>query len=152
MTNQELKTTLLQFCTQWINGRHQNVLQSIADIETSLKDESKSTSGDKHHTGRAMLQIERENAGNRLKEIEKVLQQLHRISINFSSKQAHLGSLVYCSNATYFMSISAGITTVNNQDYICIASNSPIGLLLLGKKKGEAFSFKQKEVEIMEIS
>ena len=98
-----------------------------------------------------MLQIDRENLGNRLKEIEKVLQQIKRIDINNTSKHAHLGSLVYCNTATYFLSVSAGFVTINNKDYICIATNSPIGLKILGKKKNDIIFFHQKELQILNI-
>ena len=66
MTIQELKFELQQQCKDLIKSRHRSILNTISDIETSLKDESKNTSGDKHNTGRAMLQIERENAGKQL--------------------------------------------------------------------------------------
>lgn len=151
MTHKELKYTILQKCNTWINQRHVSVLKSIQNIETSLKEEAKSTSGDKHHTGRAMLQIDREHAGNSLKEIEKVQQQLKRIDLDNTSKQAHLGSLVYCNNATYFLSVSSGMVTVNNKDFICIAPNSPIGLKILGKKKNDTIFFHQKEIQILDI-
>ncbi len=75
MTLLELKFELQQQCKDLINFRLERIQKTIADIEYSLKDESKSTSGDKHHTGRAMLQIDRENAGNQLREIEKVIHQ-----------------------------------------------------------------------------
>ena len=76
MTILELKFELKQQCKDLIKLRYDSINKTIFDIEYSLKEESKSTSGDKHHTGRAMLQIERENAGNQLREIEKVMHQL----------------------------------------------------------------------------
>ena len=106
MTASELKSNLLIQCSQFVTKRHVRILNTIADIENSLKEESKSTSGDKHHTGRAMLQIERENVGNQLKEIEKVQRKLNKITINNSSEVVRLGSLVYTDQAIFFISIS----------------------------------------------
>ena len=72
MNTLELKSILLKQCSQFVATRNEKILKTIKDIEYSLKEESKSTSGDKHHTGRAMLQIDREHVGYQLKEIEKV--------------------------------------------------------------------------------
>ena len=141
MTNTKLKFELQQQCNDLINFRLERIQKTIADIEYSLKDESKSTSGDKHHTERAMLQIERENAGNQLREIEKVLKQLDKVNIRSSSKVIRLGSLVKTNHANFFMSISVGKLEVNNIFYLGVAPNAPIGLCLLGKTKGEQFNF-----------
>jgi len=141
MTSLELKFELQQQCKDLIDFRLERIQKTIADIEYSLKDESKSTSGDKHHTGRAMLQIERENAGNQLREIEKVVQQLDKVDINTTSKVIRLGSLVETNHANFFMSISVGKLEVNNIFYLGVAPNAPIGLCLLGKTEGEQFNF-----------
>jgi len=70
MTNSMMKDTttlkkeLLQYCEDQVDQRHSKIKQTIADIEESLMEESRSSSGDKHQTGRAMLQINREMQEN----------------------------------------------------------------------------------------
>ena len=98
-----------------------------------------------------MLQIDRENAGKQLQEIEKVQQIIKKIDVSASSDYARLGSLVYTDNATYYLSISTGNVTVNKTNYLCVALNSPIGLLLSGKKKGDTFTFNEKEYKITSV-
>ncbi|PHS66901.1 MAG: 3-oxoacyl-ACP synthase [Flavobacterium sp.] len=151
MTTLELKFELQQQCKDLINFRLERIQKIIVDIETSLKEESKSTSGDKHHTGRAMLQIERENAGNQLREIEKVLQQLNKVDVSTTSKVIRLGSLVKTNHANFFISISVGKLEVNNIFYLGVAPNAPIGLYLLGKKEREQFSFNGKVYKIEKV-
>ena len=141
MTLLELKFELKEQCKDLIMFRLERIQKTITDIEYSLKDDSKSTSGDKHHTGRAMLQIERENAGNQLREIEKVMHQLDKVDISTTSKVIRLGSLVKTNHANFFMSISVGKLEVNNLFYLGVAPNAPIGLNLLGKEEGEQFNF-----------
>lgn len=148
MNTLELKSILLKQCSQFVKTRQDRILKTIADIEESLKEESKSTSGDKHHTGRAMLQIDRENTGNQLKEIEKVLSQLNKITINSSSEVVRLGSLVFTDQAIFFISISVGSLNLDSTIYLGVAPNSPIGNLLLGKKKGDRINFNGKEYHI----
>jgi hypothetical protein len=151
MTILELKFELQQQCKDLIRLRHDSINKTIFDIEYSLKEESKSTSGDKHHTGRAMLQIERENAGNQLREIEKVMYQLSKANISFASETIRLGSIIETNQATFFMSISVGKLETNNSIYLGVAPNSPIGMCLLGKTKGDQFNFNKKVYKILEI-
>lgn len=140
MTAVELKTELLQHCQNQVDNRYSRIKQTISGIEESLLEESKSSSGDKHETGRAMLQIDRENAGKQLQEIEKVVQLLTKIDVKAVSDYARLGSLVYTDKFIYFISISIGTVAIGKTDYLCVALNSPVGMLLSGKKKGDEFN------------
>ena len=151
MTPIEVKEALLLMCVRYIKDRKEKVLQSIASIEESLFEGGKSTAGDKHLTGRAMLQIERENTGIQLMDIENTESVLRKVSIYSKSDVIRLGSLVSTKNANYFLSISAGMVSVNAKNYICISIGSPIGQLLLGKKKGDSYTFSGKHFLIEEV-
>ncbi len=151
MNDKELKNKLLNHCKDVVEKRFSQIKQTIAGIEESLVEESKSSAGDKHETGRAMLQIDRENAGKQLLEIEKLQQLVRKIDINSKSDYVRLGSLVYTNQATYFIGISIGAVTVGKTTYTCVALNSPIGQLLSGKKKGDTFMFNEKEYSIKSV-
>lgn len=151
MTVVALKTQLVSHCNTQVDKRHSKIKQTIADIEESLFEESKNSSGDKHETGRAMLQIDRENAGKQLKEIETVAQLLNKIDVKATSDYARLGSLVYTDRFNYFISISIGVVPLAQTDYLCVALNSPIGVMLSGKKKGEEFVFNGHSYKIREV-
>ncbi|MDG2052184.1 MAG: 3-oxoacyl-ACP synthase [Flavobacteriaceae bacterium] len=98
-----------------------------------------------------MLQIERENAGNQLREIEKVACQLSKVNISFASETIRLGSIIETNQAIFFMSISVGKLETNNSIYLGVAPNSPIGMRLLGKTKGDQFNFNKKVYKILEV-
>ena len=151
MKARAIKEKLLEKCSLWIEERHQLISKTLADIKIALEEESKSSAGDKHETGRAMLQIERENAGHQLLEIENVEQTLQRVEITKASGLIHLGSLITTNQASYFLSISAGKFNIQGKDYYCIAPNTPIGQLLLGKQKGDSFEFHNDKIEIVTI-
>lgn len=146
-----IKEHLLKVCREHVENRYRKIEQTISDIEESLLEESKSSSGDKHETGRAMLQIDRENAGRQLMEIEKLLSLLRRMDISQSSSYARLGSLVLTDKFTYFLSMSIGQVVIHNNVYLCVALNSPVGSLLLGKSKGDHFSLNGVEQTITDI-
>lgn len=140
MNTVALKTELLKYCQNQVDGRYSKIRQTIASIEESLFEESKSSSGDKHETNRSMLQIDRENAGKQLHEIENVAQLLTKIDVRATSDYIRLGSLVYTDRFIYFVSISVGTEALGKTNYLCVALNSPVGLLISGKKKGDEFN------------
>ena len=147
----DVKTELFRHCQNQVDARYSKIKQTIAAIEESLLQESKSSSGDKHETGRAMLQIDRENAGRQLLEIEKIVQILSKIDVLATSDYARLGSLVYTDRFIYFISLSIGTVSIENTDYLCVALNSPVGLLISGKMKDETFNLNGIEYQITSV-
>ena len=151
MTTSEIKTALLKACHDWLDLRFDHITTSLKEIKVSLEEESKSSAGDKHETGRAMLQIERENAGRQLAEAEKVRETLGKVDVAHASDHAHLGSLVFTSQGNYYLSISAGGIEIDGIQYFAVGPKSPIGTLLLGKIPGESFSFNEKEFKVISV-
>lgn len=151
MTVVELKTELLKNCKDLVDRRYSKIIQTIAGIEEAMFEESKSSAGDKHETGRAMLQIDRENAGRQLHEVEKVAQLLNKMDVNAISDYARLGSLVYTNKFIYFISISIGSVSLEDTNYLCVALNSPVGLLISGKRKGEHFTLNGSSDKIIDV-
>ncbi|WP_108809202.1 3-oxoacyl-ACP synthase [Aquimarina spinulae] len=151
MNPQKIKEEILNQCQNYVDQRLQRIQNTIAGIQESLTSETKSTAGDKHETGRAMLQLEREKAGKQLAEVQKLQEVLAKINIS-PSEHIHLGSLVITTQGYYFISISVGKLSIDDKSYFAIAANSPIGKLLLGKTTGDRFSFNGNEIVIKKIS
>ena len=61
--NLKIKEALHASCVGFVEDRLETIQKTIQDIQMSLTSETKSSAGDKHETGRAMLQLEREKAG-----------------------------------------------------------------------------------------
>jgi transcription elongation GreA/GreB family factor len=127
------------------------VINRIENIQESLQSETKSSAGDKHETGRAMLQLEREKAGNQLKDIQLQQEIFSRVNIQTTSEVVCLGSLVKTNVATYFIAISVGKLAIDEIRYFAISPSSPIGQMLLGKAVDDQFSFNGVEQQIIEI-
>lgn len=151
MKAKEIKAALLKICFEKSENRLAKIKQALSDITESLLEESRSTAGDKHETGRAMLDIERENTSKQLLEVEMLFSLLKKIDIQTKSDYARLGSLVKTDKGSYFISISIGAIAVNKNTYICIALNSPMGQALRGKKKDEEFNFNNRVERIISI-
>ncbi len=145
------KSQLQEFCKAHVNSRISRIQKDIDNIQESLASETKSSAGDKHETGRAMLQLEREKLGQQLNDAEKMGLILTRISITYKARTVVLGSLVKTSKSEYFLAISAGEFKTENDSIFCISGSSPIGQLLLGKSIGDVISFNDEKIRIKEI-
>ena len=145
------KEALFNQCKNYVNQRLQTVEEIISSNQKALQSETKSSAGDKHETGRAMLQLEMEKAGQQLSGITQMKEILAKIDIDKTSEIAHLGSVINTNVANYFLSISTGKITVNAQDYFAISVSSPIGKLLLGKKENDEVVFNGKSIKIKSV-
>lgn len=145
----KIKQQLLEACLDFVKEKHNTISKSIASNKNDLFSETKSSAGDKHETGRAMIQLEMEKAGQQLSEVTIMQEVLKKITIEKKSDVTCLGSLIKTTKGTYFLAISIGKIEINGVDYFAISSQSPIGKQLLGKKVGEIIHF--NSAEILEI-
>lgn len=147
----DIKQSLYNACFQFIENRLLTVQKTINEIQESLTSETKSSAGDKHETGRAMLQLEREKAGNQLAEIVKVKEAHSKISVEKTSKTIGLGSVVYTTKANYYIAISAGELSFDDNKFYAISPNTPIGKLLIGKNVGDTIVFRESSFEATKV-
>ncbi len=147
----DISESLYRKCEVFIDNRLQTLQNTIKDIQTSLLSETKSSAGDKHETGRAMLQLEREKVGTQLAEAQKVKEVLAKISLRIVSETICLGSVVYTTQANYFIAISAGQLQVDNINYFAISPKTPISQLLLSKREGDHITFRGQYIKIEKI-
>jgi transcription elongation GreA/GreB family factor len=145
------KQELYNKCEDFLNSRLKVIKNTISGIQNSLQSETKSSAGDKHETGRAMLQLEREKAGNQLAEIQKTSEILNRINAENQHKSIALGSVVYTSQFNYFIAISAGEIIIDAVKFYAISPSTPIAKLLLSKEIGDKIQFRNSIFVISKI-
>lgn len=131
-----IKRQLKEACERFVNRRLETVSKVMSSGRDSLNSETKSSAGDKHETGRAMIQLEMEKAGQQLQNIQAMQTTLNKIGLD-SSDVARLGSLVHTNKGQYYLSISAGSLHIADQNYFAVSLSSPIGKFLLGKRAGD---------------
>ena len=146
-----LKEDLLKQCVLFVNDKLEIIETIMSENRKALEQESKSSAGDKHETGRAMLHLEMEKASQQLDVAQQMKETLHRIQLNSVSKKIKLGSLIATDQGIYFLSISAGQLTVDGNSYYAISPSTPIGALLLGKEKGAHIVLGSKVIKILTI-
>lgn len=147
-----VKKELYAFCQSYVDGRISRIKSHMLQLQESLDSETKSSAGDKHETGRAMLQLELEKSGEQLAAAEGLKSALQQIRPAPTSPTIGSGSLVNTSKANYFISISAGEYNIGALKVFCISTNTPIGLLLLGKSKGATVHFRDELITILEVT
>ncbi len=146
-----MKDEVYAFCQRFVDEKLTMLQDQIRRIRESLDSESKSTAGDKHETGRAMLQLEREKLGKQLYEAEKMKRVLQKITLKKGGEMIAVGNLIETESAYYFIAISAGKFITGQTTVFCISSLTPLAQLFLGKKEGDLVRFNQQEHRIIKI-
>ena len=144
------KEELLSKCIQLVDDKLDNIQQAINGYQYDLNSETKSSAGDKHETGRAMLQLEMEKLGKQYQTVLVQKNTLRKIEIFYKSK-AQIGSLVVANGYYYFLATSIGQVKVDDKNIMVISINSPIGKLLLEKQIQDSFVFNGKNVQVQEV-
>jgi transcription elongation GreA/GreB family factor len=151
MLDLEIKEALFRKCEAFANKRLQTVEAVISSNQRALQSETKSSAGDKHETGRAMLQLEMEKAGQQLAGIMQMKEILAKVDLVKTAKNVRLGSIIFTKKVNYFLSISAGQLVVADKIYFAVSVSSPIGKLLLGKQENEEITFNGMLYKVQKI-
>ena len=151
MISASLKEQAYLFCEGYVRKKFESLHVELDKIKEALQSETKSTAGEKHETGRAMLQLEREKLGNQLLEAEKMQETLKKVPKETKTDVVALGSLVQTDKAIYYISISAGKYKYEEQEVYCISLKTPIAQCLLGKTVGDTFEFNRDQSTIREV-
>jgi len=146
-----IKEKLFFHCENYIQKRKNLLEHRKNELQLALTYETKSSAGDKHETGRAMIQIEREKLGNQLLLLEKEFQKLRSLKNHYNTGIVSLGSVVRTDKENFYIALAAGPCDIEIHTYYCISPTSPIGKLLLGKKAKEHINFNSKISTITEI-
>lgn len=146
-----IKITIYQELQKLIDKRVQNATKAMQAAELSKNNQTKSSAGDKFETGRAMMQAEEDRSKLQLLNALALQRELAQVPYQFPFDTVSLGSLVYTTQGNYFISIGLGKVVFEGITYFAISLAAPIGELLLGKKVGEAISFRDKKITIQQI-
>jgi len=145
------KEELYKACLRQINERINNIQERLTDIEEARNKAVKSTAGDKFETDRAMMQMKEEELNVQMIQAVNVKQNLQKINSMSPSDHIQLGSLVETSNGSYYLSIGIGKVILEGEMYYCISTQSPIGQLLLNRKKGDEITFRDQPLLVRRL-
>lgn len=146
-----IKQKLYNLCREYIDKRITSARLAIHNAQQSANEETKSSSGDKYETGRAMAQLEIEKNTQQLAEALKLKNTLEQIPIDHSFAAAQPGSLVITDRGSFFIAIGLGKVDLDDKSYFVIATFSPLGLALAGARVGDRVAFRDQNYVIQEL-
>lgn len=147
----KVREELLKSCHTYVNERILRLEASVRDLEHDLGNETKSSAGDKYETSREMINAEISQLERQLKEFKKLKGILSLPQLQKASTAIQLGSIVITNAANYFVAIPVGEVNIDKEKFYAIGINSPMAQLLNGKQKGDVFTFREKEVKILDV-
>lgn len=148
----EIKAQLRNVLIEKVDQKIAAAKADLVSATESRNSDTKSSAGDKHETGRAMMQIEVDNAGMQLQKALQLKSELDQIDFQTKPERVVAGSLVVTSRGQFLLSIGLGILETAEGTFFAISPGSPIGQVLLGKKKGDTFAFQGAIAAITALS
>lgn len=146
-----IKIALHQRCLELAEERIASLQHILKEAQQAANNETKSSAGDKHETGRAMAQLETEKLTAQLSEALNIKQNLTQINPTNTNNTVVLGSVVYTNKGNFYIAASIGKVSIENEVFFAISPASPIGKLLLTKKEKEIFSLNGNEYTVLDI-
>lgn len=135
-----IKQELLQVCTDYVNKRIYNYKLEMDTIKDSIENNDKGNSED-DDSGNGKLLNDLEKNAQHLNDATKLMETLKQINPKIQNESGTLGSIVYTQTNVFFLSVSVGKIELEGSNYFAISLQSPIGMLLKNKTKGDQINF-----------
>ncbi|MEP0366773.1 MAG: 3-oxoacyl-ACP synthase [Cyclobacteriaceae bacterium] len=149
MTLTEERDSLLAECRRIVDDRIAKAQAELKSFSEQSGEETKSSAGDKYETARAMLHLEKEKTAAQLSEsikLKKVLDQ-----IGHGSGNTGLGKLLATNQGKFFISVSLGMVSSNEEKYFVLSPVAPLGKIFTQAKQGQEVEFNGKKYEVLEV-
>lgn len=151
MIYKELKELFLSALYSLVDDKVNSAMSAIESTTESKNSATKSTAGDKHETGRAMMERELALSSAQLRKAQVLKNELSKISLEVDVTSVQLGALVVTNQGNYFISIGLGKVNVLGDDCYAISGGSPLGIAMMGKQKGQKINFQGRNIEIIDV-
>lgn len=138
-------------CIQYVEQRISSATTAMQNAQDAANEEGKSSAGDKYETGRAMMQIERDQAAAQLDESLKLKRTLHQIGVRDRHELVMLGSVVVTKTFNAFLAVGPSKLTVDGKEYFIVTPMSPLGKALFGLKERSEFTFNNRVNTVLEV-
>ena len=146
-----IKRTIHDRCADYVDQRVAMAQEAITSLKESATNETKSSAGDKHETGRAMIHLELEKSSRQLSEALQLKQVMDRLDVMKSSDRVMLGSLVVTDRGSFYFSIGVGKISLENQDFFAVSITSPVAQKFRGSQKGDEITFNGSVYKILDL-
>lgn len=121
---------------------------SIDEAIQSRNSDTKSSAGDKHETGRAMVQLEIEKLQRLLGQTKAIYASVDQIDPANSLDYVTAGALIGTESGTFLIGPGLGKVELEEGPVFCVSMNSPVGQAMSGLEAGGEFQLQTKTVTI----
>lgn len=135
------KQNILEASKAIIDKKINALKEALTEATEAGNNETKSTAGDKHETGRAMMQLEQEKLGKQVEEWEIQKTILNKINLSPLSSIISLGSVVETNRGLFFIAANVGKIKTDEKEVMVISNQSPLGIFFMKHKLGDEFNF-----------
>jgi len=146
----EVKIDLLNSSLAIQQKKVDTALAAMQQAQESANAE-KGSAEDKFESFREQMQIDRDMYAKLYDEASEVLAIIRKIDANKINASAALGAVVLTDFQNLFISASLGQIKAGENTFVAVSLSSPIYLILAGKKKGDRFTFRDKEYKIQDV-
>lgn len=146
-----MKEQLLAHCTGIAKSKVEALEQELIATREATTSESKSTAGDKHETGRAMMHLEQEKLHKQLAEAQSVLAELTRVDPRVLHAKIGLGSLFKTNKGVFFLAAGLGRVEFEGISYFVLSTKAPIAIKFIGKEVGDKVEMNGMMYDILSV-
>jgi len=138
---QAFKQHVIQICKKQLEDNIQSLSLIMHEITDSANNETKSSAGDKHETGRAMMQLEQEKLSKQIADLAAQKNEFLKIDFEKNYQAINQGSLIETNFGFFLIAISIGKIQIDEKIVFVISNKSPLAIAFLGKHINSTISF-----------
>lgn len=147
----QVREVLIEECKNYVNSQVQHIQDAISGAQESAKNESKSSAGDKHETGKSQMQLEQEKNSVLLQRMMLQKKVFPYLDNYVSNGKVQLGSYVQTTQGNYFIAIGLGLIEIQGIKCFVVSPSAPIGKRLIDSEIGDSFEMNGKTIKVTEI-
>ncbi|MBL7981804.1 MAG: GreA/GreB family elongation factor [Flavobacteriales bacterium] len=146
------KAIVVDQLNRLLEERIRSLKDELATTLEARNSDTKSSAGDKHEVGRAMVQQELDQLEAQLAKTQAMQQELARVPFDRAYEQVAFGSLITTDQGQYFIAIGLGAVEFVDETRYAISLASPIGQALKDKRVGDVVTFNGRSIRITAIA
>ena len=145
------KINLYESCLSVLVAKNTELTLEVAQLRTSIANDSKSSMGDKYETSREMMQQEINRLEQQLSLNGQHIFNLKSVNLDKKSTAVEKGSLVETTIGNFFIVVSYGEIKSLGKSCFLISEFAPLAKAILNLKPGDAFKVNDRIGEILAI-
>ncbi|OYX16961.1 MAG: hypothetical protein B7Z16_10755 [Algoriphagus sp. 32-45-6] len=148
----EFKAKVYQTAISQLKEKEVLLSTERKNIIESILEEEKNSAGDKYETSRETMTQDLNSLEKQIKQSKIDLEELYRLNtIKETPPTVQEGALVKLGTDWFLLAVSIGQLKVEDSKVFLLSKNSPLGELLIGKKKKDQVNFRGKMQIIEEL-